>query len=59
MISPKEKSKAPKDSMTLLPCFYFVEVSEGPPSGPRGSVGGVSRGWSGQGGVSWGCVRVA
>ncbi|XP_075758740.1 phospholipid phosphatase-related protein type 3 [Pelodiscus sinensis] len=26
MISPKEKSKAPKDSMTLLPCFYFVEL---------------------------------
>lgn len=27
MISSKDKSKAPKDSMTLLPCFYFVEVS--------------------------------
>ncbi|KAM3938840.1 phospholipid phosphatase-related protein type 3 [Leptodactylus fuscus] len=28
MISPKEKSKVrpPKDSMTLLPCFYFVEL---------------------------------
>ncbi|TFK06585.1 F-box only protein 34 [Platysternon megacephalum] len=26
MISTKEKSKAPKDSMTLLPCFYFVEL---------------------------------
>lgn len=26
MISPKDKAKAPKDSMTLLPCFYFVEV---------------------------------
>ncbi|NXD85924.1 PLPR3 protein, partial [Halcyon senegalensis] len=26
MISPKEKTKAPKDSMTLLPCFYFVEL---------------------------------
>ncbi|KAM8961700.1 phospholipid phosphatase-related protein type 3 [Pelodytes ibericus] len=28
MISPKEKNKArpPKDSMTLLPCFYFVEL---------------------------------
>ncbi|XP_025938040.1 phospholipid phosphatase-related protein type 3 [Apteryx rowi] len=26
MISPKEKAKAPKDSMTLLPCFYFVEL---------------------------------
>lgn len=27
MISTKEKNKSPKDSMTLLPCFYFVEVS--------------------------------
>ncbi|NXS64354.1 PLPR3 protein, partial [Brachypteracias leptosomus] len=26
MIPPKEKSRAPKDSMTLLPCFYFVEL---------------------------------
>ncbi|XP_068775816.1 phospholipid phosphatase-related protein type 3 [Struthio camelus] len=26
MIPPKEKAKAPKDSMTLLPCFYFVEL---------------------------------
>ncbi|XP_007952779.1 phospholipid phosphatase-related protein type 3 [Orycteropus afer afer] len=26
MISAKEKSKTPKDSMTLLPCFYFVEL---------------------------------
>ncbi|XP_066492295.1 phospholipid phosphatase-related protein type 3 isoform X2 [Tiliqua scincoides] len=26
MISSKDKSKAPKDSMTLLPCFYFVEL---------------------------------
>ncbi|XP_044125506.1 phospholipid phosphatase-related protein type 3 isoform X1 [Bufo gargarizans] len=28
MISPKEKSKVPppKNSMTLLPCFYFVEL---------------------------------
>lgn len=28
MTSPKNKAKkkAPKDSMTLLPCFYFVEV---------------------------------
>ncbi|XP_074834381.1 phospholipid phosphatase-related protein type 3 isoform X1 [Carettochelys insculpta] len=26
MISPKEKPKVPKDSMTLLPCFYFVEL---------------------------------
>lgn len=26
MISTKEKNKIPKDSMTLLPCFYFVEV---------------------------------
>ncbi|XP_077187914.1 phospholipid phosphatase-related protein type 3 isoform X2 [Paroedura picta] len=26
MIAAKEKSKAPKDSMTLLPCFYFVEL---------------------------------
>ncbi|KAL8177691.1 UNVERIFIED_CONTAM: Phospholipid phosphatase- protein type 3 [Gekko kuhli] len=26
MITAKEKSKAPKDSMTLLPCFYFVEL---------------------------------
>uniref|UniRef100_A0A3B1K4B3 Phospholipid phosphatase-related protein type 3 n=1 Tax=Astyanax mexicanus TaxID=7994 RepID=A0A3B1K4B3_ASTMX len=27
MISPKEKpKKPPKDSMTLLPCFYFVEL---------------------------------
>ncbi|OXB61601.1 hypothetical protein ASZ78_006289 [Callipepla squamata] len=26
MISPKDKTKAPKDSMTLLPCFYFVEL---------------------------------
>ncbi|EAW69593.1 hCG2040503, partial [Homo sapiens] len=25
MISTKEKNKIPKDSMTLLPCFYFVE----------------------------------
>lgn len=29
MISTKEKNKSPKDSMTLLPCFYFVEVSGG------------------------------
>ncbi|KAM5189597.1 phospholipid phosphatase-related protein type 3 isoform 2-T2 [Callospermophilus lateralis] len=26
MITAKEKSKTPKDSMTLLPCFYFVEL---------------------------------
>ncbi|XP_032992706.1 phospholipid phosphatase-related protein type 3 [Lacerta agilis] len=26
MISAKDKGKAPKDSMTLLPCFYFVEL---------------------------------
>ncbi|XP_053906143.1 phospholipid phosphatase-related protein type 3 [Cuculus canorus] len=26
MISSKEKTRAPKDSMTLLPCFYFVEL---------------------------------
>ncbi|NXX51528.1 PLPR3 protein, partial [Tricholaema leucomelas] len=26
MIPPKEKTRAPKDSMTLLPCFYFVEL---------------------------------
>nr|XP_027328329.2 phospholipid phosphatase-related protein type 3 isoform X3 [Anas platyrhynchos] len=26
MISPKDKAKVPKDSMTLLPCFYFVEL---------------------------------
>lgn len=28
MTSPKNKAKkkAPKDSITLLPCFYFVEV---------------------------------
>ena len=28
MMSPKNKAKKkpPKDSMTLLPCFYFVEV---------------------------------
>ncbi|XP_066536173.1 phospholipid phosphatase-related protein type 3a [Hoplias malabaricus] len=27
MMSPKDKpKKAPKDSMTLLPCFYFVEL---------------------------------
>lgn len=26
MISTKEKNKSPKASMTLLPCFYFVEV---------------------------------
>lgn len=26
MISTKEKHKSQKDSMTLLPCFYFVEV---------------------------------
>lgn len=29
MIAMKEKNKTPKDSMTLLPCFYFVEVSKG------------------------------
>lgn len=29
MIPPKEKARAPKDSMTLLPCFYFVEVGVG------------------------------
>ncbi|XP_076977520.1 phospholipid phosphatase-related protein type 3 isoform X2 [Tamandua tetradactyla] len=28
MISPKEKNKTPKDSMTLLPCFYFVELTD-------------------------------
>lgn len=38
----KEKNKNPKDSMTLLPCFYFVEVSGacgvsgGPPRRPKG-----------------------
>lgn len=37
MISTKEKNKSPKDSMTLLPCFYFVEVSGG---GGRGRAGG-------------------
>lgn len=28
MMSPKSKAKKkpPKDSITLLPCFYFVEV---------------------------------
>ncbi|KAM8986910.1 phospholipid phosphatase-related protein type 3 isoform 1-T2 [Ara ararauna] len=26
MIPAKEKARAPKDSMTLLPCFYFVEL---------------------------------
>ncbi|XP_069733889.1 phospholipid phosphatase-related protein type 3 [Phaenicophaeus curvirostris] len=26
MIPSKEKARAPKDSMTLLPCFYFVEL---------------------------------
>ncbi|NXF11981.1 PLPR3 protein, partial [Smithornis capensis] len=26
MIPHKEKARAPKDSMTLLPCFYFVEL---------------------------------
>ncbi|KAM8795110.1 phospholipid phosphatase-related protein type 3 [Eudromia elegans] len=26
MLPPKEKAKVPKDSMTLLPCFYFVEL---------------------------------
>ncbi|XP_006898013.1 PREDICTED: lipid phosphate phosphatase-related protein type 3-like [Elephantulus edwardii] len=26
MISAKEKGRTPKDSMTLLPCFYFVEL---------------------------------
>ncbi|XP_061212090.1 phospholipid phosphatase-related protein type 3 [Neopsephotus bourkii] len=26
MIPTKEKARAPKDSMTLLPCFYFVEL---------------------------------
>ncbi|MBZ3876337.1 Lipid phosphate phosphatase-related protein type 3 [Sciurus carolinensis] len=26
MINAKEKNKTPKDSMTLLPCFYFVEL---------------------------------
>ncbi|KAI5930856.1 phospholipid phosphatase-related protein type 3 isoform X1 [Manis javanica] len=26
MISTKEQNKTPKDSMTLLPCFYFVEL---------------------------------
>ncbi|PNJ05395.1 PLPPR3 isoform 2, partial [Pongo abelii] len=26
MVSTKEKNKIPKDSMTLLPCFYFVEL---------------------------------
>ncbi|XP_043832283.1 phospholipid phosphatase-related protein type 3 [Dromiciops gliroides] len=26
MLSAKEKAKGPKDSMTLLPCFYFVEL---------------------------------
>nr|XP_025964126.1 phospholipid phosphatase-related protein type 3 [Dromaius novaehollandiae] len=26
MLAAKEKAKAPKDSMTLLPCFYFVEL---------------------------------
>lgn len=36
MISPKDKAKAPKDSMTLLPCFYFVEV------GVEGCGGGVT-----------------
>ncbi|KAM9688794.1 phospholipid phosphatase-related protein type 3 [Trichechus inunguis] len=29
MISAKEKNKTPKDSMTLLPCFYFVEIMVG------------------------------
>lgn len=35
MIPPKEKARVPKDSMTLLPCFYFVEVG----------VGWVGSGW--------------
>lgn len=26
MLAMKEKNKTPKDSMTLLPCFYFVEL---------------------------------
>ncbi|XP_048666532.1 phospholipid phosphatase-related protein type 3 [Marmota marmota marmota] len=29
MITAKEKKRTPKDSMTLLPCFYFVEVGAG------------------------------
>lgn len=31
MTSPKSKAKKkpPKDSVTLLPCFYFVEVGAG------------------------------
>lgn len=35
MIATKEKNKTPKDSMTLLPCFYFVEVRPGAGAGVR------------------------
>lgn len=38
MISPKDKAKVPKDSMTLLPCFYFVEVGVGWVGGCRGGA---------------------
>lgn len=39
MIATKEKNKTPKDSMTLLPCFYFVEVRGG--RGRRTGGGGA------------------
>lgn len=40
MIPPKEKARVPKDSMTLLPCFYFVEVGVGWVGSGGGCAGG-------------------
>lgn len=43
----RQKGKVTKDSVTLLPCFYFVEVSGGhptPPPAPPGRGRG-RRGW--------------
>ena len=48
MIATKEKNKTPKDSMTLLPCFYFVEVRGAGPlfHMPSGTSTAEGQGWA-------------
>lgn len=41
----RQKGKVTKDSVTLLPCFYFVEVSGGHPTSPPTPPGRGRRGW--------------
>lgn len=66
MIATKEKNKSPKDSMTLLPCFYFVEVRGaggvvpvGAGRRPRFHTPSGASAAQGQGWVQPGCPGVA